>query len=238
MDLNKFIQSETEDYIQSDDFKNEVKSNVKKMINGQIEDAFRSYGDISKVVSEYIKKEVSIDLNDLPASGIVDIMIETMNNELEIILKNDLKQKVIERVASITKPMPKVITFMEILDLIHEERNTYGECHDEGSERSLSDKLEYSELDNFMAIFVENDRDDYYTIHIDDDSDTKKDRCEYRIGVRKDSGSIVFYNGASDSRTLRTVNSFYGASSVLYKLQVQNTKLDVESLESFVSNYL
>ena len=121
MDLNTTIQDESKKYLESEDFASKIKHSVINMINKQVDDLTSSYSPMAKNLKDYIDSQVVINTDDLPAIGLVDMMIETMNHELDVLLKGELKKRVIDRVSSITKPVPKTITMMEVLKEIYND---------------------------------------------------------------------------------------------------------------------
>jgi len=242
MDLNKVIQTATAEYICSDGFQNVVKESVKKMIDDKINDSLKSYGDIAKSMEEYIKKECVLNISDLPAIGLNKLMIETIDEELNILLRSDLKERIVSRVAAITEPMPKEVTLMELLQKIYSEKTRFDACYcGDGSEEEFENSLDYNGLDSVLSFYLEDDKDGYFEIWIDDNTDVKKDHCDYHIGIHKERGHIVFYNGAGNRFGInneKPLNRFYGVSSCLYKLQVQDSTINVNSVQEFIDNYL
>lgn len=241
INLNTLLKHNIDNYLSSNEFKENIDSTVKNLINKLTQESLREYGPIGKKIKEHIEKACMIDNYDLPPISIIDIVLQEVNQSLSSIIHEETLNKLNERVKeNLQLPIDKDknIDFKDILILIlRDSKSINHNCED----YDINDFFDYNDIRDFITCIIEDRKDEkYYDIYLDDEPDKTEKQCSYHIGVNKKTGSIIYYHSVSYKgindvpvNQYRLVNSFYGIPSTLYKLEVVGAKINIESIENF-----
>lgn len=189
--LAELINISVTDYLSEDFVKKAVEERVAKLVNNAIDDAFRSYSETSKAITDAVEKAVRIERLDLPAYN--SLVMEIVSHKVNSILSETINERLEKDLERIFNRAPKTIKLSEIADQMRE--------HHSGGD-------EYGDV---ITVIVEPTAYDSYWISLDEDQATQdKNATSVRILVGQE-GKI--FSGTIQGRDLKHTRPLYSGDT-------------------------
>lgn len=119
-ELELMIKKKWEEKIASGDIETLVEKSINKLLEDAIGDMFKSYGGIGKQIKETLEKGFAFDESEIDFAHHRNIINAQLSLELNRIVSEEFGGKIIERIQSVMKPLPDVMTPVEFLEKIAE----------------------------------------------------------------------------------------------------------------------
>lgn len=119
-ELELMIKKKWEEKIASGDIETLVEKSINKLLEDAIGDLFKSYGGIGKQIKEALEKGFAFDEQHIDFAHHRNIINAQLQLELNRIASEEFGGKIIDRIQSLMKPLPDVMTPVEFLEKIAE----------------------------------------------------------------------------------------------------------------------
>ncbi len=160
MDLNKEIQK-IQDKVIQDKLPGMIEKHTEKMLEGIIEDMFRSYGDTAKAIKEKIEKKLDINLEKFDLVDYNGLVAQTIKDQL-------VQQVNLQPIADLTKEITgflnkKSIKLSEIHQMVKDHAMEYNESDSDGEiSFFVKENIERKWVEIFFDIEADKDEHECY----------------------------------------------------------------------------
>jgi hypothetical protein len=152
-----------------------VQERMDKLLTDALDDMFRSYGDLGKILKEKVKDELKVDLEQVDFTVYREHLIRTTQQRVEALWDAQVQQAVDSSLGELLKEPPKELKLSELVELMKADRMEY---EDEWPE-ACSFELKRDRPDttcNFAMVYLdpEEGKSDYdcdFRVHLKQDKD-------------------------------------------------------------------
>lgn len=218
MNLNNEIQAATDKFV-AEKLPQLVDEKVSKMVDGILDDVFRSYSDTAKAIKAKIEEKLDvnlqefdlIDYNHLVSKSINDNLLQTVNIQPIMDLCKDA-------IGFVNK---KTIELSEIVEMFKQSAMEQDE----------------TEYDGEISVYTEvNEKYGWTEVFLDVDADVKKENCGIKFIISDKTERIFSFKSSSYLSGLRNVTpskmtQFSTIEHKVFRLYSAQVKVNVDETE-------
>lgn len=108
--INQLMQ----EHLNSDEIKSYINEKVKRVVKDGIDEQFRTYGDNNHAFKA-IQESIGLNLKNIKLADFTAMYLETVNNSLSSVVKNELQEMIVENMKSLLVNNEPVITLKELI---------------------------------------------------------------------------------------------------------------------------
>lgn len=216
MEIEKIIQQQFGEIVESGFVEMKIRENLEKTIASIINDCLKSYSDFGKEVKEKVKQSLSIGNMDLKLPEYNQLVCNWITEMINTTLISTGKKQIEENIKKFFKPLEK--SEYKISEIIEK----------------FIDDLDESDCEDITFIRNKSDTvDGYIHYYFDKNSNIAQYSCDYQIWINKDGvwNVIIASEKASEMKTA----VLYGFDSFLFQLYACKVKI-IDDYEDVVTS--
>lgn len=211
MELEKVVQEEFNNLVESGKVKEIIAKNLENTVQEIFKSSLREYSDFGKELQAVVKEALKVDLTKISLLGYQQIVTDIVKEQLEAHVLTQVAAPIEEALKVILTPFEKrIYKLSEIVE-------KFKECEIEESEGELTLIVEHSS---------------YGSIHIGIDESDRKDsvwNCDYRFSLDKTDKRIYsFESERSLSKDLTKKSLGRGFTKYLFNLYASQCTIEVD----------
>jgi len=217
MELNKEIQKATDKFIE-EKLPTMVEEKVSKMVDGILDDVFRSYSGTAKQIKAKIEEKLDINLQKFDIVDYNALISKAISEKLVGIVNEGSIAPIMEMVKSVVGFIEKKeIKLSEIHQMFIDASMEYDETEFEGA---------------ITFIVEENEEHGWHDVYIDSDGDTDKNDCDISFTIHKNGQFYSFranhWRSKMDKITPAKVTQLNALEHKIYRLYSAQVKIIID----------
>ena len=221
MELEKIIEEQFKEIIESGFIKKTIQEQLKKTIESIIGDCLRAYSDFGKEVEKQVKKALSLGNMELNLPAYNQLILTWITEIINNTIISTGKEQIEKNLKKFFKPLEKSeYKISEIIDIFKKD---FGEDGESGDITFIRDKSSSS--------------DGYVSFYFDAEYDKDKYLCDYSLRINKEGLWDITLKGEEGKKIKNA--TFYGFDSFLFQLYAARVKIidDYEDVNTSYGDY-